>query len=61
MADDETTRDGRPAEPAAAAFDDLIGDDRPDVEVEEEDVAPEVATSFATKGLGWSGREHRKM
>ncbi len=24
---------------------------------QEDDVAPEVPTSFATKGVGWSGRE----
>ena len=26
-------------------------------EKDEEEVAPEVPTSFATKGVGWSGRE----
>jgi len=41
--------------------DDMIGDATPDVEVEQEEVPPEVPTSFATKGLGWSGREDREM
>ena len=40
---------------------DMIGDATPDVEVEEEEVAAEVPTSFATKGLGWSGRDEREM
>ena len=40
---------------------DMIGDATPDVEVEEEEVAPEVPTSFATKGLGWSGRDDREL
>ena len=31
--------------------------DVPDVASPEEDVAPEVPTTFATKGVGWSGRE----
>jgi hypothetical protein len=41
--------------------DDMIGDDKPDVEVEEEEVAPEVPTGFATKGIGWSGRDDREL
>jgi hypothetical protein len=41
--------------------DDMIGDATPDVEVEEEEVAAEVPTSFATKGRGWSGRDDRDM
>jgi len=31
--------------------------DVPDVDSPEEELAPEVATTFATKGVGWSGRE----
>jgi hypothetical protein len=41
--------------------DDMIGDATPDVEVEEEEVAAEVPTSFATKGQGWSGRDDQEM
>ena len=26
----------------------------------DDDVAPEVPTTFATKGLGWSGRENQE-
>ncbi len=40
---------------------DMIGDATPDVEGEEEEVAAEVPTSFATKGQGWSGRDDREM
>lgn len=42
------------------ADDDMIGDDKPDVEVEEEEVAPEVSTGFTTKGMGWSGRDDQE-
>lgn len=41
--------------------DDMIGDATPDVEVPEEEIAPEVPTSFVTKGKGWSGRDDREL
>jgi len=36
----------------------MTDDDRPEDEDHRDDgLAPEVPTTFATKGLGWSGRE----
>lgn len=40
--------------------DDMIGDDKPDVEVDEEEASSEAATGFVTKGLGWSGRDDQE-
>ena len=36
----------------------MTDEDRPtDEENRDDDLAPEVPTTFATKGVGWSGRE----
>ena len=39
----------------------MIEKDVPDVAGPEEELAPEVPTTFATKGVGWSGRDEDEL